>query len=125
MYLEDIVSYVWLPKSKEEYKPTIDGIYVEDLVSFLFEYDGMPVEDMKRYFPLTNEQISKLWDNTDRVAITKKDPKQKNKRVLICQDPDRILKLLLSHTDSDKIGIYSESGVMYHIDPIIHQWNNA
>lgn len=123
IYFDDIVVYVvdWfrsiqfmVEQEQLSKDPTIDWIKVEDLCSFLFEYEGLPVNDFKKYFNFTNEQITRLGENLDRVNITRKDPEKWNRRMLINQNPNYIIKMLLSNTDSDKIGDYSPTGVDYY-----------
>lgn len=116
-YMDDIVSYLrrrivsFDPPQPVVQTPTIDWIWVDDLVSFMFEYNGLPVEDMKRYFDITNEGIKKLGDNFERVWIMGRG--KDNRRILLSQDPEYVTMLLLSNADSDKIWRYTPTSVDY------------
>lgn len=123
-YLEIVMNkIIWEIKTTRAFKtdqPTIDWIDVESVVWFLFEYDWLPKEDVRKRFWLSNKAISKLWDNLDRVGITAKNPQNNNKRELICQDPDYIMTLLLSHPDSNKIGSYTAESVDFMVKPLTY-----
>lgn len=101
-------------------QPTIDWVDIESVVSFLFEYEWLPTDDAKHWLGLSNKWVSKLGDNLDRVGITAKDPKNNNRRTLVCQDPDYIMTLLLSHTDSDKIWSYTATSVDFMVKPLAY-----
>lgn len=123
-YLEIIMNkIIWEIKTTRAFKtdqPTIDWIDVESVVWFLFEYDWLPTEDVRKRFGLSNKAISKLGDNLDRVGITAKNPQNNNKRELVCQDPDYIMTLLLSHPDSNKIWSYTAESVDFMVKPLAY-----
>lgn len=113
-YMDDIVKYLhdrFRSFDIQKDKPKLDGIEVDDLVSFMFEYDGLPVEEMKRYFDVSNEDVKKIGDNLERVGLLWRG--KDNRRVLMSQDPDYVTRILLSHPDSNKIWWYSPNGVSY------------
>jgi len=119
-YMDEIVRYLYDRvrsfDQKTEPKHMIDKIDVDDLVAFMFEYNWLPVEDMKRYFDVSNEDIKKLGDNLERVGLLWRG--KDNRRVLMSQDPEYVTRLLLSHPDSNKIWWYSTTGVSYKPLPI-------
>lgn len=127
-YLDKLMKYItWEIKTVRIFKtdqPTIDWIDVESVAWFLFDYDWLPTEDAKHRLWLSNKWVTKLGDNLDRVGITAKDPKNNNRRTLVCQDPGYVTTLLLSHPDSDKIWSYTAGGVDFMVKPLEYAEQN-
>ena len=99
-----------------EDKPKIDGRNVEDIAAFLLETGWLRIEDLKKYFKVDAQRVKKLGTNLERVGILKKWPN--NARVLATTNQDYILEVLLSSSDSDRIGLRTETGIDYKPQPI-------
>ncbi len=105
-------------KTKQKYKNVIliDWILsAEDLISFIFENDWLPVKVMQKYFDINNEEYKKLWNNLERMWILKRWVA--NARILATRDVDYILHVLLSSSDSDKMHYSWENWEVLYTSP--------
>ena len=91
----------------------IDWILVDELIEFLLNEWGLPVDKVRNFRGLNNGAYKKLGDNLERMGILKRGAN--NARVLGTDDVDYMLEVLNSNSDSDKIIYKANENEIYNI----------
>lgn len=107
------IDWNYYQKQAPKYGKKIDGIIVDELVEFLLNEWGLPVDKVRNFRGLNNGAYKKLGDNLERMGILKRGAN--NARVLGTDDIDYIMEVLNSNTDSDKIIYKANDNEVYSI----------
>ena len=98
-----VVYGVLIQKTRKiSFEKKIDGVSVEKLVDFLFQYNGLPTNEFLDRFHVSKDVLKKLWDNLEKLGILTRG--NKNARIISSLfDSEEVFQILEKYPDSSAL----------------------